>query len=143
MKRFLSLFVCLMLMFTLIGCASDEKPSDTGGDEKSDEGPGGHLVIYTSEPQDLVTEMLDDFVAKNPGITYELYRSGTGDVKTKLSTELDAGGTDACILWFADLAYMYDLDDEGLILHYSPESVASVPDTYKYNEGMGHEVRAI
>lgn len=148
MKRLLSLFVCLMLVFGLIGCASDDKPADSGtessgNEEASDEGPSGHLVIYTSEPQDLVTEMLDDFVSKNPNVTYELYRSGTGDVKTKLSTELDAGGTDACILWFADLGYMYDLDDEGLILHYSPESVASVPDTYKYNDGMGHEVRAI
>jgi iron(III) transport system substrate-binding protein len=87
--------------------------------------------------------MLDDFVSKYPNVTYELYRSGTGDVKTKLSTELDAGGTDACIVWFADLGYMYDLDDEGLILHYEPDSIADVPDEYKYNDGMGHEVRAI
>lgn len=148
MKRFLSLLACLMLTLGLIGCASDDDSADTDNapatdEAASDEELSGHLVIYTSEPQDLATEMLEDFVAKNPGVTYELYRSGTGDVKTKLSTELDAGGTDACILWFADLAYMYDLDDEGLILHYSPESVASVPDTYKYNDGMGHEVRAI
>ena len=87
--------------------------------------------------------MLEDFVSKNPGVTYELYRSGTGDVKTKLSTELDAGGTDANVLWFADLGYMYDLDDQGLIYHYSPESAKDLPDTYKYNDGMGHEVRAI
>ena len=87
--------------------------------------------------------MLDDFVSKNPGVTYELFRSGTGDVKTKLSTELDAGSTDANVLWFADLGYMYDLDDQGLIYHYSPESAKDLPDTYKYNDGMGHEVRAI
>lgn len=75
--------------------ASDDKSADTDKKESSDEATNdelkGHLVIYTSEPQDLVTEMLDDFVSKNPGVTYELYRSGTGDVKTKLSTELDAG----------------------------------------------------
>ena len=38
---------------------------------------------------------------------------------------------------------MYDLDDQGLIYHYSPESAKDLPDTYKYNDGMGHEVRAI
>lgn len=149
MKKFLSLLVCLMLTLGLIGCASgsDDKSADTDKKESSDEATNdelkGHLVIYTSEPQDLVTEMLDDFVSKNPGVTYELFRSGTGDVKTKLSTELDAGSTDANVLWFADLGYMYDLDDQGLIYHYSPESAKDLPDTYKYNDGMGHEVRAI
>lgn len=156
-KRLLSLFVCLVMVFALIGCASggkkEEEPAaeepaaeetaEPEAEEPSDEGPSGHIVIYTSEPEDLVTEMLEDFVAKNPGVTYELYRSGTGDVKTKLDTELEAGGTDACVVWFADLAYMYDLDDKGLILHYSPEAAANLPDDYKYNDGMGHEVRAI
>ena len=100
MKKFLSLLVCLMLTLGLIGCASgsDDKSADTDKKESSDEATNdelkGHLVIYTSEPQDLVTEMLDDFVSKNPGVTYELFRSGTGDVKTKLSTELDAGSTE-------------------------------------------------
>lgn len=146
MKRFLSLLVCLMLTFGLIGCAGSDDAADTKEEnsaEVKDDELTGHLVIYTSEPQDLVTEMLDDFVAKYPGVTYELYRSGTGDVKTKLDTELDAGGTDACIVWFADLAYMYDLDDQGMIMHYTPDCVADIPDTYKYNDGMGHEVRAI
>lgn len=151
-KRILSILVCLVLTLGLFGCASggdDSKSEDSSSkkeetkDSDSDEGPTGHLVIYTSEPQDLVSEMLDDFMEKNPGITCDLYRSGTGDVKSKLSTELEAGGTDACILWFADLGYMYDLDDQGLILHYSPDSVKDVPDAYKYNDGMGHEVRAI
>lgn len=140
MKKTISLLLCLLLTFGLIGCASDKKPAEN---TDSAEGPSGHLVIYTSEPQDLVTEMLEDFVSKNPGVTYELFRSGTGDVKTKLDAEFEAGGTDANILWFADLAYMYNLDEEGKILHYSPESVADVPDAYKYNNGMGHEVRAI
>lgn len=147
MKKALSILLCLTLTFALFGCSSnndtaDDTKNNTTSD-KSDEGVSGHLVIYTSETQDLVTEMLEDFVSKNPGVTYELFRSGTGDVKTKLDTELEAGGTEASILWFADLAYMYSLDDEGLILHYSPDSVADIPDAYKYNDGMGHEVRAI
>ena len=87
MKKFLSLLVCLMLTLGLIGCASggDDKSANSDKKESSDEAKDnelkGHLVIYTSEPQDLVTEMLDDFVSKNPGVTYELFRSGTGDVK--------------------------------------------------------------
>ena len=74
MKKFLSLLVCLMLTLGLIGCASgsDDKSADTDKKESSDEATNdelkGHLVIYTSEPQDLVTEMLDDFVSKNPAL---------------------------------------------------------------------------
>lgn len=142
MKRFLSLMTCLLLVFSLSACSS---PSESQGSSNAagDSGLTGNLVLYTSEPQDLVSEMIADFEDKYPGVHVELYRSATGEVKSKLSTELEAGGTDACILWFADLGYMYDLDDQGLILHYSPASVANVPDDYKYNDGMGHEVRAI
>ena len=137
MKRFLSLMRCLLLTLSLVGCGSNDAPAGEG------DGVTGHLVIYTSEPQDLVTEMLEDFKAKNPGITYELFRSGTGDVKTKLSTELENGETPANVIWFADLAYMYQLDEKGLIYHYTPEAAKDLPDAYKYNDGMGHEVRAI
>ncbi|MCI8565262.1 MAG: ABC transporter substrate-binding protein [Lachnospiraceae bacterium] len=143
MKRFVSLMACVLLVFSLAACSSPSESQGSGSDAGGDNGITGNLVLYTSEPQDLVSEMIADFEDKYPGVHVDLYRSGTGDVKTKLTTELEAGGTDACIVWFADLGYMYDLDDQGLILHYSPASVANVPDDYKYNDGMGHEVRAI
>ena len=131
MKRFLSLVLCLMMVLSLAACGSSETKEEVT------------LYIYTSEPQDLVTEMLEDFKAKT-GINYELYRSGTGDVKTKISGEMEAtGSTTANIVWFADLAYMYQLDDAGMIYHYTPDAAKDLPDAYKYNDGMGHEVRAI
>ncbi len=134
MKRILSLVLCLMMVLSLAACGSSNN-----GD--SDEAKG-HLVIYTSEPQDLVSVMLEDFKAKT-GITYDLFRAGTGEVKTKLAGELEAGGTEADIIWFADLAYMYQLDEQDLIYHYTPDAAKDLPDAYKYNDGMGHEVRAI
>ena len=129
MKRILSLVLCLIMVLSLAACGGKEEDVT--------------LVIYTSEPQDLVTEMLEDFSAKT-GIKYELFRSGTGDVKTKISGELEATGTTtANIVWFADLAYMYQLDEKGLLYHYTPDAAKDLPDAYKYNDGMGHEVRAI
>ncbi len=129
MKRILSLVLCLMMVLSLAACGGKEEPVK--------------LVIYTSEPQDLVTDMLEDFKAKT-GIDYELFRSGTGDVKTKISGELEADNkTLANIVWFADLAYMYQLDEQGLLYHYTPDAAKDLPDAYKYNDGMGHEVRAI
>lgn len=139
MKKALALLLIVMLAFSLVACTNDKDGDTSNGDKELT----GHLVIYTSEPQDLATEMLEAFIAKNPGVTYELFRSGTGDVKAKLDTELQAGGTEADIIWFADIGYMFQLDEKDMILHYSPEAVKDIPDDYKYNDGMGHEVRAI
>ncbi|QSX08696.1 extracellular solute-binding protein [Alkalibacter rhizosphaerae] len=143
MKKMVALLLVLMLAFGLVACSSGGDNGDNGDGGGGEEGLTGHLVIYTSEPQDLVTEMLEAFIAANPGVTYELFRSGTGDVKAKLDTELQAGGTDADLIWFADIGYMYNLDEQDLIMHYSPDAAADLPDDYKYNDGMGHEVRAI
>ncbi|MBF7095805.1 extracellular solute-binding protein [Alkalibacter mobilis] len=145
MKKFLVLILSLLFVFAIAGCSGtdDGDNGDGNGGDNGDSEITGHLVIYTSEPQDLVTEMLDAFTDANPGVTYELFRSGTGDVKAKLDTELQAGGTDADIIWFADIGYMYNLDDQGLIYHFTPDAVSDLPADYKYNDGMGHEVRAI
>ena len=103
----------------------------------------GKITVYTSEPQDLVTDMLEDFVGKNPGITYELFRSGTGAVISKIDTELETGSTDADIIWFADIGYMNQLDQKGLIRHYTPKGAEKLDPAFNYNDGMAWEVRQI
>ena len=103
----------------------------------------GKITVYTSEPQDLVTDMLEDFVGKNPGITYELFRSGTGAVISKIDTELETGSTDADIIWFADIGYMNQLDKEGLLRRYTPKGAEKIDPSFNYNDGMAWEVRQI
>lgn len=103
----------------------------------------GKITVYTSEPQDLVTDMLEDFVGKNPGVTYELFRSGTGSVISKIDTELETGSTDADIIWFADIGYMNQLDKEGLLRHYTPKGAEKIDPSFNYNDGMAWEVRQI
>lgn len=103
----------------------------------------GKITVYTSEPQDLVTDMLEDFVGKNPGITYELFRSGTGAVISKIDTELETGSTDADIIWFADIGYMNQLDQEGLLRRYTPKGAEKIDPSFNYNDGMAWEVRQI
>ncbi len=103
----------------------------------------GKITVYTSEPQDLVTDMLEDFVSKNPGITYDLYRSGTGEVISKINTELETGSTDADIIWFADIGYINQLDQKGMIRHYTPKGAEKIDPAFNYNDGMAWEVRQI
>lgn len=134
-KRSLVLFAVIAL--AVAGCTSD----DPGTGETTE--LSGHLVIYTSEPQDLAAEMLESFIDLHPGVTYEIFRSGTGNVVSKIDTELQTGSTEADIIWFADIGYIQGLDDQGLIEHYVPKGAESIDQQYAYNDGMAHEVRLI
>ena len=138
MKRFLTVLLALSLMLTVLtGCGKEETP-DTPQDT-----PKTNLVVYTSESQDLVTDMLEDFISKNPDITYTLFRSGTGKVTAKIDTEREAGSVDADVVWVADLGYLHRLDGEGMIHHYSSPAMEHLDARFNYNSGMAYEVRQI
>ncbi len=140
MKKNFKLFITIILIpILLIGCSNNSSDNP----DPSDSDLSGHLVIYTSESQDLATEIIEEFVSLHPKVTYELFRSGTGDVITRLDTELQTGSTPANIIWMADIGYVYGLEQRDLIHHYSPENAADVDDAYKYGDGMAHEIRLI
>lgn len=153
MKKAVSLTLAAgVLALAVAGCSQKTGPSSSdAGSSQAAGSPAssqtqqvtGHITVYTSESQDLVTDMLEDFVSRNPGITYNLYRSGSGDVISKLSTELQAGGTEADIIWFADMGYIHQLDGQGLIEHYTPAAAADIDPKFNYNDGMAFEVRQI
>jgi len=123
------------------GGGKDNKGAGSGA------GGGGDieakLTLYTSEPEDLAAEMVADFNKAYPNVRIEIYRSGSGNVVSKINAELQTGGTEANIIWFADIGYFRQLDDQGLILHYTPAAAASIKPEYAYNNGMAHEVRLI
>jgi iron(III) transport system substrate-binding protein len=135
----------LVLAFSLVLFFSACKGRDSGG-TPAGEGPASlsaTLTLYTSEPEDLAAEMVADFNKTYPGVTIEIFRSGTGNVISKIDAELATGSTEANILWFADIGYITRLDDRGLILHYSPAAAGKIKPEYAYNNGMAHEVRLI
>lgn len=103
----------------------------------------GEITIYTSEPQDLITDLLEGFVAQNPGVSYQLFRSGSGAVISKIDAELETGSTEADVIWFADIGYMSQLDEKGLIRHYTPKRAGDIDPRFNYNDGMAWEVRQI
>ncbi len=130
MKRIPAVILTMCLLLSVLsGCGQKEEKTN--------------LVIYTSESQDLVTDMLEDFISKNPDITYTLFRSGTGKVTAKVDTEREAGSVDADLLWIADLGYLCRLDEEGMIHHYNSPRMAELPAAFNYNDGMAFEVRQI
>lgn len=147
----LCLALAASLVLTVAGCSEKTSPSSAGPETPPQSTPEqgtaqpviGHIVVYTSEPQDLVTDMLEDFVSKNPGVTYDLFRSGSGAVISKLDAEMQAGGTDADLVWIADIGYLSRLDEEGLIHHYTPQGAGQLDAKFNYRDGMAWEVRQI
>ena len=101
------------------------------------------LYLYTSEPEELVSDMVNRFHEIYPGIDIEINRAGTGKITAQLDTELQTGSTDANILWFADIGYMKDLDEKGMVEHYVSPNSATVDPQYLYDDGLGGEVRLI
>ena len=140
MKQAVALAAAALLALSVAGCSEKTDPASAAssqGEEKK-----GTVVVYTSESQDLVTDMLEDFKAKT-GYDYSLFRSGSGDVIAKLNAELQTGSTEADILWVADIGYMYQLDEQGLIEHYTPAGADQIDSKFNYNDSMAFEVRQI
>ncbi|HSB71163.1 MAG TPA: ABC transporter substrate-binding protein [Candidatus Methylomirabilis sp.] len=103
----------------------------------------GAVTLYTSESLDKVNEMKLDFEKRNPGITLNIYRSGTQVVISKLQAEFQAGGVLADMIWMADIDYFEDLAKKDLLVVYNPAEGEKVAARFKYEGGRYHEVRLI
>ena len=76
------------------------------------------LTVYTSQPQEQMTEVIAAFNADHPEIEVELFRSGTTEVMAKLQAEFAAGDTPADVLLIADAVAMTQLkQDDRLMAH--------------------------
>lgn len=137
----LALALAAVLALAEAGCSEKTGPVSAGQDGGGTQ-VTGKVTVYTSESQDLVSEMLEDFKAKT-GIDYDLWRGGSGEVITKIDTEIESGGTSAEVIWCADIGYINRLDGKGLIYHYTPKGADAIDPKFNYNDGMAWEVRQI
>ncbi len=103
----------------------------------------GTVTLYTSESLDKVNEMKLDFEKRNPGLTLNIYRSGTQVVISKLQAELQAGGMLADMIWMADIDYFEDLARKDGLVPSTPPEAEKVPAKFTYDGGRYHEVRLI
>lgn len=97
--------------------------------EDSKEEISGNIVFYTADPEEIATEICEAFITEYPKCTYTLYRSGTGNLTTKLSAEMEAGGTECNCFSFSNLSYIYALDEADMLYHWTPEGAENLVDT--------------
>jgi iron(III) transport system substrate-binding protein len=103
----------------------------------------GQIVLYTSESEDKVNEMVADFNEVYPDIEIFIFRTGTGEVTAKLQAEMEGGDIKADLMWFADLDFFRKLSEEDMLLEYMPIGGDLVDAQNHYFDNKAHEVRYI
>lgn len=100
------------------------------------------LTLYTSEVLTNVNPMIELFKRANPNVNVQVFRSGTGEVVTRLRAELEAGNPQADLIWVADEAFFRELAAAGRL---RPSRVISpgFPVKFAYQGGRYYEVRLL
>lgn len=142
-----------MAAMALAGCGGGQETKDASNSATPSAPAGqtappatktsGKVVLYTSESADQVNEMKADFEKLYPGVTVEVFRSGTGPVIAKLQAEMQGGDVQADLIWFADIAFFNGLIAKDKLVGYESPSAKDLPANFKYSGGKAYEVRQI
>lgn len=94
------LFLGVAAALTLTACGgggAGQGATAAGTDEES------VLTVYTSEPQAKIDAVVAAFTEAHPDVQVEVYRAGTGELKTRIATEKENGRIQADVLLAADV----------------------------------------
>ncbi len=89
----------------------------------------GTITVYTSQPNDQMTAVVDAFRKDHPGVSVEIFRAGTTELMAKLQAEFAAGNSPADVLLIADTIAMTQLKNDKRLMPYAEAPVADVPAT--------------
>lgn len=131
-----------VLLLTLAGCGAEEGAGGSAGGEGAD-GPSGEIVLYTSEPQENADETVAAFRERHPDIDVRVFRSGTGEILTKIEAEEAAGGVQADVMLAADAPTFEGLKERDLFAEYVPEGSEEIADEFKDPDGFYTGTRLI
>ncbi|MFN3317105.1 MAG: ABC transporter substrate-binding protein [Allorhizobium sp.] len=84
------------------------------------------ITVYTSQPQDQMTQVIEAFNADHPEIKVELFRSGTTEVMAKLQAEYTAGNSPADVILIADTVAMTQLKNDDRLLAFTDAPVEGI-----------------
>ena len=97
----------------------------------------GTLVLYTSQPDALLAEMIAVFNESYPDIEVETFRSGTTEVINRLQAEFAAGDPQPDVLLVANSIVMSRLAADGRLMAYEDAPVEPYDPAF-YDPDMMH-----
>ncbi|MBD7996471.1 ABC transporter substrate-binding protein [Arthrobacter sp. Sa2CUA1] len=93
----------LALLTACSGSADGAENSPAATASSTGAGATGTLTVYTSEPQAKIDELVAAYNKVNPEVSVEVFRAGTGELKTRIATEKETGGIQADVILAADV----------------------------------------
>ena len=108
--------VASLALLTACGGSADGAEKSTAAAPSSIPGAAaGTLTVYTSEPQAKIDELVAAYNEINPEVSVEVFRAGTGELKTRIATEKETGGIQADLLLAADVPTFEAYAAEGAL----------------------------
>jgi len=95
-------------------------------------GPAGAIRLYTSESDDDVNALTQDFTRRT-SIRVNVFRAGSGPVVSRIQAEMQVGRIQADVIWFADIAFFQELAKRNLLAAYVPPAGRRVSSHLKYD----------
>ena len=89
------------------------------------------VMLYSSMKDDQLAAIRDGFTKKYPEIKMDYYTAGTGDVITKITTEQQAGGISADLIWVGDPTHYVDMKAKGMLETYESPEAQFVPEMFR------------
>jgi iron(III) transport system substrate-binding protein len=144
-KQFsLSLVFALLVSGALGACAAPPAPTVApAASPAAAVEAKGKITLYTSVPQPIADKIQSDFQTRFPGVTLDIFRSGTSEVVAKIMTEKTGGEIIADLVWVAEPSTYEDFKAQDLLLKYTPTEAATLSDEMKDKDGYYYAGRLI
>ena len=117
--------IAVIAVVFLAGCVSENQSAS--GDPDS-----GTITVYTALEDELVSEYLEDFNKKYPGIKVNVVRESTGIITARLLAEKDNPQAD--LVWGTAASSMMVMDDLGQLEPYAPSGIERILPRFKSNK---------
>jgi len=93
--------------------------------------PRMNVMLYSSMKDSQMAALKEGFDKKYPNIVFDFYTAGTGKVMTKITTEQQAGGISADLIWVGDPTNYVEFKKQGLLLSYASPEAKTIPASMK------------
>lgn len=115
------------------GAANEAEDTTAAAEEAAAEAEKieGSVMLYSSMKDDQLAALKEGFTKKYPDVKMDYYTAGTGDVITKITTEQQAGGISADLLWVGDPTHYVDMKAKGMLETYESPEAQYVPEIFR------------
>ena len=142
MKKIISLILCLVMVLSLAACGAKEEPAAPAAPEaaapaapeaaapaapaepgvKAPEDYKGTVMLYSSADEGMILKYKEAFEKKYPNVTLEYYFAGSGQIVTKLSTEMQSNAVGCDVVFLASPDSYITWKNEDRLLAYESSS---------------------